>query len=128
MVQEDNFTVFCLLLILKEAQYTLNTFFKAALKDGGERPAPQKAAEAKPKESGYRTKEERAAETKKRLRVKQIEEEISALETEEAEINSQLALPEIAGNYELLKEKCARLEEVKNLLDGLYEEYETLID
>ena len=39
--------------------------FKAALKDGGERPAPQKAAEAKPKESGYRTKEERAAETKK---------------------------------------------------------------
>lgn len=102
--------------------------FKAALKDGGERPAPQKAAEAKPKESGYRTKEERAAETKKRLRVKQIEEEISALETEEAEINSQLALPEIAGNYELLKEKCARLEEVKNLLDGLYEEYETLID
>ena len=102
--------------------------FKAALKDGGERPAPQKATEAKPKESGYRTKEERAAETKKRLRVKQIEEEISALETEEAEINSQLALPEIAGNYELLKEKCARLEEVKNLLDGLYEEYETLID
>lgn len=102
--------------------------FKAALKDGGERPAPQKAAEAKPKESGYRTKEERAAETKKRLRVRQIEEEISALETEEAEINSQLALPEIAGNYELLKEKCARLEEVKNLLDGLYEEYETLID
>ncbi len=102
--------------------------FKAALKDGGERPAPQKSAEAKPKESGYRTKEERAAETKKRLRVKQIEEEISALETEEAEINSQLALPEIAGNYELLKEKCARLEEVKNLLDGLYEEYETLID
>lgn len=102
--------------------------FKAALKDGGERPAPQKAAEAKPKESGYRTKEERAAETKKRLRVKQIEEEISALETEETEINSQLALPEIAGNYELLKEKCARLEEVKNLLDGLYEEYETLID
>lgn len=102
--------------------------FKAALKDGGERPVPQKAAEAKPKESGYRTKEERAAETKKRLRVKQIEEEISALETEEAEINSQLAPPEIAGNYELLKEKCARLEEVKNLLDGLYEEYETLID
>lgn len=102
--------------------------FKAALKDGGERPAPQKATEAKPKESGYRTKEERAAETKKRLCVKQIEEEISALETEEAEINSQLALPEIAGNYELLKEKCARLEEVKNLLDGLYEEYETLID
>lgn len=102
--------------------------FKAALKDGGERPAAAKAAEAKPKESGYRTKEERAAETKKRLRVKQIEEEISALETEEAEINSQLALPEIAGNYELLKEKCARLEEVKNLLDGLYEEYETLID
>lgn len=102
--------------------------FKAALKDGGERPAPQKAAEAKPKESGYRTKEERAAETKKRLRVRQIEEEISALETEEAEINSQLALPEIAGNYELLKEKCARLEEVKKLLDGLYEEYETLID
>lgn len=101
--------------------------FKAALKDGGERPAPQKAAEAKPKESGYRTKEERAAETKKRLRIKEIEETISALESEENDINEQLTSPEVTGNYTLLSEKCKRLEEVKNALDELYSEYETLI-
>jgi len=86
-------------------------------------PAPSQ----KPKESGYRSKEERAAETKKRLRIKQIEEEIAALEAEESQINEQLALPEVTGNYELLSEKCKRLECVKQRSDELYEEYETLI-
>ena len=84
-------------------------------------------AAPKPKDGGYRTKEERAAETKKRLRIKQLEEEISALESEESDINAQLALPEIAADYARLSERCKRLEEVKNILDKLYEEYEALI-
>ena len=77
--------------------------------------------------NSYRSKEERAAETKKRLRIKQIETEIGALEEEETQINQDLATPEVAGNFPLLTEKCNRLEEVKSLLDALYEEYETLI-
>lgn len=101
---------------------------KSAAKEAKE--AEEKAAlpaAPKPKDGGYRTKEERAAETKKRLRIKQLEEEISALESEESDINAQLALPEIAADYARLSERCKRLEEVKADLDNLYEEYETLI-
>lgn len=101
---------------------------KAAAKEAKE--TEEKAAlpaAPKPKDGGYRTKEERAAETKKRLRIKQLEEEISALESEESDINAQLALPEIAADYARLTERCKRLEEVKNILDKLYEEYEALI-
>ena len=75
----------------------------------------------------YRSKEDRAAETKKRLRVKEIENKISALEEEETSINIELATPEVAGNFSLLTEKCNRLESLKAELDALYEEYEKLI-
>ena len=80
-----------------------------------------------PTVSNYRSKEERALETKKRLRVKQIETDISDLEKEESELNADLSNPEVTANYALLTEKCNRLEEIKRLLDSLYEEYETLI-
>ena len=44
-----------------------------------------------------------------------------------SEINAALATPEVTGNFSLLTQKCNRLEEIKQLLDSLYEEYETLI-
>ena len=87
---------------------------------------PQKSATATSAQS-YRSKEDRAAETKKRLRVKEIENKISALEDEETAINAELATPEVSGNFSLLTEKCNRLESLKAELDSLYEEYETLI-
>lgn len=86
---------------------------------------PQKKEEKT--QAGYRSKQERAKESQKRVRIKQIEEEIGILEAEEAQINDDLSTPEIAGNFALLTEKCNRLEQVKNKLDELYEEYETLI-
>jgi hypothetical protein len=49
------------------------------------------------------------------------------LEEEETQINADLATPEVTGNFALLTEKCNRLEEIKNRLDALYSEYETLI-
>ncbi len=77
--------------------------------------------------NAYRSKEDRAADAKKRIRVKQIETQIDVLEKEEETINAELATPEVAGNFMLLTEKCNRLEKVKNQLDELYEEYESLI-
>ena len=77
--------------------------------------------------SYYRSKEERAQEAKRKTRVKKIEDEIFALETESEEINAALADPAVTGNYALLTEKCKRLEEIKGEIDALYEEYETLI-
>lgn len=94
----------------------------AAEKDARPSPAPVLS-----KDSGYRSKEERTADARRRVRVKEIEKEIAALEAEEAEINAQLADPAVTSDYSLLSEKCRRLEEVKNRSDELYAEYETLL-
>ncbi len=90
-------------------------------------PAPTLLQKNNPKESFYRSKEERAADAKKRTRIKKIEEDISSLEQEESDINDSLSDPAVTGNFALLTEKCSRLEEIKNLLESLYAEYETLI-
>lgn len=96
----------------------------AAVAEKDARPSP---APVLPKDSGYRSKEERTADARRRVRVKEIEKEIAALEAEEAEINAQLADPAVTSDYSLLSEKCRRLEEVKNRSDELYAEYETLL-
>ena len=94
-------------------------------------PAPaQKADERIPapaQNSYYRSKEERAQDAKRRNRIKKIEEEISALEAEDCTLNESLSRPEVTGDFALLTKTCARLEEIKTLLDTLYEEYETLL-
>ncbi len=87
-------------------------------------PAPSVLPSNEQKESLYRSKEERAADAKRRTRMKQIEEEISALEEETERLNAELADPAVTGNFTLLTEKCARIEEIKGLIDALYEEYE----
>ena len=86
-------------------------------------PAPTKSTET----PVYKSKEERKNETKRRIRVKEIETEIEALEEESEALGEALSTPEVATNFALLTEKCNRLEWVKNRLDELYEEYETLL-
>lgn len=88
---------------------------------------PAKPTSTSTQNASYRSKEERVADSKKRVRIKQIEAEITELEKEDEQINLELSTPEVSGNFALLTEKCNRLEEVKNKLDLLYEEYETLI-
>ena len=90
-------------------------------------PAPTVLKNSEQKNGYYRSKEERAADARRRTRIKKIEDEIAALEQEDEEINASLADPAVTGNFTLLNEKCNRLEEIKNLLDALYNEYETLI-
>ena len=69
-------------------------------------PAPTLSESSKSKESFYRSKEERALDAKRRTRVKKIEEEISALEQEESDINTALSTPEVTGNFALLTENA----------------------
>ncbi|MBE5747405.1 MAG: ABC-F family ATP-binding cassette domain-containing protein [Clostridiales bacterium] len=89
--------------------------------------SPTVSQSSEHKESYYRSKEERAQDAKRRTRIKKIEEEIATLEKEDAQLNADLATPEVTANFSLLTEKCNRLEEIKQKLDDLYEEYETLI-
>ena len=89
--------------------------------------SPMQKQNSEHKENYYRSKEERAQDAKRRTRIKKIEDEIASLEEENERLNAELATPEITANFALLTEKCNRLEEIKNKLDELYEEYETLI-
>ncbi len=107
--------------------YDEYTAFKMAAKIDERVPAPVVLERNEQKESYYRSKEERAADAKRRTRIKKVEEEISALELENEQLNVSLAAPEVTSNFSLLTEKCNRIEEIKNLLDDLYGEYETLI-
>ena len=100
---------------------------KAAKTETQRVPAPTISEKPEQKDGYYRSKEERAADAKRRTRIKKIEEEISALETEDEALNASLSAPEVTGNFALLTEKCNRLEEIKSKLDALYAEYETLI-
>ena len=108
--------------------YEQFTAYKNTLKENVQQiPAPTTSTKSDKKDGHYRSKEERAADARKQTRIKKIEAEISALETEDAELNASLASPEVTGNFALLTEKCNRLEEIKTKLDELYQEYETLI-
>ncbi|MBR2441687.1 MAG: ABC-F family ATP-binding cassette domain-containing protein [Clostridia bacterium] len=108
--------------------YDEYTAYKNALKASVQPiPAPTLSTKSDKNEGHYRTKEERAEDARRRTRIKKIEEEISALEEEDEQINAALATPEVTGNFALLTEKCNRLDEIKTLLDKLYAEYETLI-
>ena len=90
-------------------------------------PAPVVLDKTQQKSTYYRSKEERAADARRRTRIKKIEDEISVLETEEAELNASLADPAVTANFALLNEKCNRLDEIKTLLENLYNEYGTLL-
>lgn len=110
--------------------YDAFTDYKNTLKtqnsDNERIPAPT-LSQPNDKSGYYRSKEERAQDARKRTRIKKIEDEISALESEDERINAEIATPEVATNFPLLTEKCNRLDEIKTRLDKLYAEYETLI-
>ena len=55
-----------------------------------------------------------------------MEEEIARLEAENEEIQQRLSDPEIAGDYEKLLELTEQLNNNKNLLEELYDEWEEL--
>jgi ATP-binding cassette subfamily F protein 3 len=79
-------------------------------------------AEAR-KKSSYRSREERAADAKNRLRIKEIEAETTRLETRKKELEESLSDPEITSNHERLHSVCFEIDEIKNLIDELTEEW-----
>lgn len=79
------------------------------------------------RKSSYRSKAERAAEARKKERLKKIEADICAVESEENEVNAKLADPEILADYRNVAALGARLEQLKNQLDALYKQLEEVL-
>ena len=101
---------------------------KSNEKIGNLNPAPLVSKKSEKADGYYRSKEERAADARRRTRIKKIEEEISALEAEDAQCNEALSNPEVTSDFAQLTQICNRIEEIKTTLDNLYAEYETLLD
>lgn len=78
-------------------------------------------------ENAYRTKSDRAEAAKRASAIKAVEADIYANERRENELNLQLADPEIASDFLKLSPVLKELEEVKNKLEKLYEDYGDLI-
>lgn len=79
------------------------------------------------KQSSYRSKKERAEEERKKTAIKQIEQQICALEDEERRLNEELAKPEVASDYKKVNEILQKLETIKLQTDKLYKEYSNMI-
>ncbi len=88
-----------------------------------EKPPPKPAPKS---DGGYRSKEQRRADTQRKLRIRELENEISYLEEESAQLEAELASEEVYTSYELTTEKSLKLEEVTRKLEECFEEWETL--
>lgn len=88
-----------------------------------EKPPPKPAAKS---DGGYRSREQRRADTQRKLRIRELENEISYLEEECAQLEAELSSEEVYTSYELTTEKSLKLEEVNRKLEECFEEWETL--
>ncbi len=71
----------------------------------------------------YRSKQQRALEAKRRSRIVQLEKLMEACDRETQQLEQEIADPQLAADYTLLAEKCARLEEIKGEADHYMEEW-----
>ena len=78
------------------------------------------------KASFYRSKKDRAEEVKKQNLIKKTEAKIEEIELEIAKLEEEISSSEIATDYELLNEKCTKLDNLKNELSSLYDYWEEI--
>ncbi|MBR5240187.1 MAG: ABC-F family ATP-binding cassette domain-containing protein [Clostridia bacterium] len=88
-------------------------------------PAPVEKKSEKANEF-YRSKKDRAEETKRKNDLRKTEAKIEEIECEIAVLQEEIASPDIASDFEKLKEKCDLLEEKEAILNELYEKWEEL--
>lgn len=88
-------------------------------------PSPAKQTGAPKTTEGYRTKEERAKEAQTRNRIKELETAIPALEAEVEKLNAELIAK--AADYRAAQDISARIAQLNEKIENLYEEYESLI-
>ena len=74
----------------------------------------------------YRNARRRAEETNRARRLKQLEEQITELERQSAELNEQLYSPQIVSDYSKLSQVTEKLASVQSLLEQTLGEWEKL--
>ena len=83
---------------------------------------------ARKKANQYRSKEMRAEAAKRRNRVRELENLIEQAEEKISTLEQEIADPLIAADYNTMNEKCSELENLKNNLDEMMEEWAEISD
>jgi ATP-binding cassette subfamily F protein 3 len=74
------------------------------------------------KENSYKSKKQRSEEAKIRARIKQLEENIDNCQNEMDSLQEELTKEEVYSDFQLMNEKCLRIEELKNQIEQDFEE------
>ena len=85
----------------------------------------EEAASAKSREQ-YRGKQQRAEAAKRRQRVKELENEIERLEGLIAQLEAEISDPAVAADFALMTEKCTQLEQARNDVEAMTDEWAEL--
>ena len=93
-------------------------------------PSEPSRQSSSPKTNALLWKEKKEQEAKKRKRendLRRTEEEITVLEEKNAALEEEMALPEVATHAQKLQELTKEMEEIKERLTVLYEQWEGLV-
>ncbi|MGN0585482.1 MAG: ABC-F family ATP-binding cassette domain-containing protein [Ruminococcus sp.] len=99
----------------QQEQKALNESVREKSVDNSEKPA-------------YRSKQQRAAEAKMRARKRELEKLCDELQEELDRLTEETATEEVYSNFELMQEKCSRMEEIRQQTDEALEELILLED
>lgn len=83
----------------------------------------QQSETVKKAKGNYRGKKQRSEEARRQNQLAALERAIEECQTEEQKLTAELAEPEVAADYQLVAQKCARLEELKSHMDELMEQW-----
>ncbi|MGN0631495.1 MAG: ATP-binding cassette domain-containing protein, partial [Ruminococcus sp.] len=125
-----------ILEITAEGVRIYNGGFAAWLEAEQQRQRQQKAAAAETREQSrengekpaYRSKQQRAAEAKMRARKRELEKLCDELQEELDRLTEETAKEEVYSDFELMQEKCSRMEEIRQQTDEALEELILLED
>ena len=94
--------------------------------------APEQAARPAPAGSFageyHRSKKQRAEAVRRKNRLIEVEQAISDHEYEIERLQASLAAPEISSDYQKVSEVCAQLEQTRERLNALIEEWAELAE
>ncbi len=81
---------------------------------------------AQKKENAFKTREQRNLEAKNRQRARQLEQEMEELQTELDILEAEILEEKVFSDYNLMNEKCLRINEIKELTNAKFDEWAEL--
>ena len=78
------------------------------------------------KDKAFKTKEQRNIDAKNRQRIRDIEKQMEELQEEQETLEAELTDEKVLADYNLMNEKCMRINEIKELSNELFDEWAEL--